>query len=37
MTRSFGDKIGAQAGVIAVPGINNWLIYIDVLEYNLTN
>lgn len=27
MTRSFGDKKGTQAGIIAVP---------DILEYNLT-
>lgn len=26
MTRSFGDKVGAQAGVIAVP---------EVLEFNV--
>ncbi len=44
MTRSFGDKIGVQAGVIAEPGrkknlVQKFLIFIikkEILEIELT-
>ena len=37
MTRSFGDKVGAQAGVIADPGIYININTIEILEFNITN
>lgn len=36
MTRSFGDKVGAQAGVIAEPGKLN-CNELEILEFTLTN
>lgn len=30
MTRSFGDKIAAKVGVIAEPGIANYIIERDI-------
>jgi serine/threonine protein phosphatase PrpC len=29
MTRSFGDKLGAQAGVIAVPEVQEYTIAVE--------
>ena len=37
MTRSFGDKVGAQAGVIAEPGIIYILCPSEILEFNITH
>ena len=38
MTRSFGDKCGAKAGVTAIPGMYfEYTIYVlEILEFNIT-